>query len=27
MDDEVFYAYLCRVADWRLSWETNYRDG
>ncbi|HCE7024979.1 TPA: T6SS effector phospholipase Tle3 domain-containing protein [Pseudomonas aeruginosa] len=21
IDDEVFYAYLCRVADWRLAWE------
>ncbi|HAP26090.1 MAG TPA: hypothetical protein DCR74_10785 [Achromobacter sp.] len=21
IDDEVFYAYLCRVADWRLDWE------
>ncbi|MDH0094926.1 DUF3274 domain-containing protein, partial [Achromobacter mucicolens] len=21
IDDEVFYAYLCRVADWRLHWE------
>ncbi|WP_313371493.1 DUF3274 domain-containing protein [Achromobacter animicus] len=27
IDDEVFYAYLCRVADWRLSWKKNYRDG
>ncbi|HAP26088.1 MAG TPA: hypothetical protein DCR74_10775 [Achromobacter sp.] len=27
IDDEVFYAYLCRVADWRLSWKENYRDG
>lgn len=25
IDDEVFYAYLCRVADWRLDWED--RDG
>ncbi|MFJ3464592.1 DUF3274 domain-containing protein [Achromobacter spanius] len=25
IDDEVFYAYLCRVADWRLHWEK--RDG
>ncbi|WP_291376080.1 MULTISPECIES: DUF3274 domain-containing protein [Achromobacter] len=25
IDDEVFYAYLCRVADWRLDWEN--RDG
>lgn len=22
IDDETFYAYLCRVADWRLDWET-----
>lgn len=21
IDDEEFYAYLCRVADWRLGWE------
>ncbi|MDH0091465.1 DUF3274 domain-containing protein [Achromobacter mucicolens] len=21
IDDEVFYAYLCRVADWRLNWK------
>lgn len=21
IDDEVFYEYLCRVADWRLDWE------
>ncbi|MEN5162065.1 effector protein Tle3 domain-containing protein, partial [Achromobacter spanius] len=21
IDDEVFYAYLCRVADWRLHWK------
>ncbi|KRA02717.1 MAG: effector protein Tle3 domain-containing protein [Achromobacter sp.] len=27
IDDEVFYAYLCRVADWRLGWKKNYRDG
>ncbi|AVJ28743.1 effector protein Tle3 domain-containing protein [Achromobacter spanius] len=25
IDDEVFYAYLCRLADWRLHWEK--RDG
>ncbi|HAP27516.1 MAG TPA: hypothetical protein DCR74_18225 [Achromobacter sp.] len=25
IDDEVFYAYLCRVADWRLHWRK--RDG
>lgn len=27
IDDEVFYAYLCRVADWRLSWRQVYGDG
>lgn len=27
IDDEVFYAYLCRVADWRLSWAQIYWDG
>jgi len=27
IDDEVFYAYLCRVADWRLSWKMIYGDG
>ncbi|HGJ8975190.1 TPA: DUF3274 domain-containing protein, partial [Pseudomonas aeruginosa] len=23
VDDVVFYQYLCRVADWRLDWETS----
>lgn len=23
IDDEPFYAYLCRVADWRMAWEIN----
>ncbi|MGR4042693.1 effector protein Tle3 domain-containing protein, partial [Pseudomonas sp. 910_21] len=22
VDDVTFYAYLCRVADWRLDWES-----
>ncbi|MBG7458991.1 DUF3274 domain-containing protein [Pseudomonas aeruginosa] len=29
IDDETFYAYLCRVADWRLDWKErdgNWRD-
>ncbi|CAG9193594.1 conserved hypothetical protein [Paraburkholderia tropica] len=27
IDDEVFYAYLCRVADWRLGWgKINQKD-
>lgn len=24
IDDEAYYAYLCRVADWRLSWGATY---
>ncbi|WP_236183643.1 T6SS effector phospholipase Tle3 domain-containing protein [Pseudomonas protegens] len=27
IDDEMFHAYLCRVADWRLSWIRGYRLG
>jgi len=29
IDDEEFYSYLCRVADWRLGWgaDGNLRDG
>lgn len=25
--DEAFYAYLCRVADWRLGWDNSYSNG
>lgn len=25
IDDEAFYAYLCRVADWRLDWKSKDR--
>jgi pimeloyl-ACP methyl ester carboxylesterase len=27
IDDEAFYAYLCRVADWRLGWGTEPDSG
>jgi len=27
LDDEAFYAYLCRVADWRLGWTQKKADG
>jgi len=27
VDDLEFYAYLCRVADWRLDWGRTHNDG
>jgi hypothetical protein len=27
IDDEAFYTYLCRVADWRLGWGEKKNDG
>ncbi|MDP4573512.1 DUF3274 domain-containing protein, partial [Pseudomonas sp. LPH60] len=26
VDDVTFYAYLCRVADWRLSWKRTHAE-
>jgi len=27
LDNDAFYAYLCRVADWRLKWKARYSGG